>query len=131
MLSKSNNNSCAFMNIRFLIAVLLLCLLASFSQNAVYADDSASLSPSIMPAISPIITMENKEIQYELPYPGILPDNPLYFLKTFRDTIVLFLISEPWKKADFDLQQADKLVNASIYLSNEKQVNDTVISSTF
>jgi hypothetical protein len=29
-------------------------------------------------------------VQYDLPYTGILPDNPLYFLKALRDNIIGF-----------------------------------------
>src|SRR5438309_421306 len=49
-------------------------------------------------------------ISYQLPYPGMLPDNPLYFLKVIRDGVWSFLLSNPLKKADFDLLQADKRV---------------------
>ncbi|HSW96650.1 MAG TPA: hypothetical protein VLF89_02375 [Candidatus Saccharimonadales bacterium] len=88
------------------------------------------ISPSIPPTASPIITMENKQIQYDLPYPGLLPGNPLYSLKVLRDKIVEFFISDPVRKADYELLQADKRINASIYLSNEKPLHEDLISST-
>ncbi len=56
------------------------------------------------------------EINYELPYPGLLPDSPLYFLRVTRDRVVSFLISSPLKKAEFDLLQADKRLNAGLSL---------------
>lgn len=56
------------------------------------------------------------KVNYELPYPGLLPDSPLYFLRIIRDKTVSFLISDPKKKAEFDLLQADKRLNAGIYL---------------
>ncbi len=55
-------------------------------------------------------------IDYNLPYPGILPDNPFYIVKTVRDGIIRFFISDPLKKAEFDLLQADKRLNAGYYL---------------
>lgn len=64
-------------------------------------------------ALSPTPTAQ---INYELPYPGLLPDNPLYFLRIIRDKTVGFLISDPLKKTEFDLLQADKRLNAGIYL---------------
>lgn len=55
-------------------------------------------------------------VEYQLPYPGILPDNSLYFLKAFRDKVVGFLISDPLKKAEFNLLEADKRLNAGVYV---------------
>jgi len=55
--------------------------------------------------------------EYALPYPGILPDNPLYFLKTVRDRIMEWLIADPLRKIDFYVLQSDKNLNAGIMLS--------------
>jgi hypothetical protein len=57
-----------------------------------------------------------QQSEYVLPYPGLLPDNPLYFLKTARDNIIGYLISDPLKKAEFNLLQADKRLQAGVYL---------------
>lgn len=62
---------------------------------------------------------EESIVNYELPYPGLLPDSPLYFFRVARDRIVSFLISDPLKKAEFNLLQADKRMNAGIYLFNK------------
>lgn len=59
---------------------------------------------------------------YELPYPGLLPDSPLYFLRVTRDRVVGFLISDPLKKTEYNLLQADKRLNAGIYLFNKGKV---------
>jgi len=53
---------------------------------------------------------------YQLPYPGLLPDSPFYFLKMARDRIISLFISDPLKKAQFDILQADKRLNAGIFL---------------
>ena len=55
-------------------------------------------------------------VDYQLPYPGMLPDNPLYFLKVFRDNLTSFFINKPLDKAHFDLLQSDKDVEASYLL---------------
>jgi len=47
-------------------------------------------------------------VDYALPYPGILPDNPLFFLKRLRDLILIQLISNPVRKAEFHQLLADK-----------------------
>ncbi len=69
-------------------------------------------------------------LDYQLPYPGLLPDNPLYSLKTFRDKIISFLISDPAKKAEFNLLQADKRLNAGFYLFNKQQGKEQLVVST-
>lgn len=51
-------------------------------------------------------------INYELPYPGMLPDHPLYILKVIRDGIVKLLINEPIKRARFSLLSAEKRMYA-------------------
>lgn len=50
--------------------------------------------------------------EYPLPYPGILPGNPLYQVKMVRDRVFEILIVDPLKKADFYLLQADKRLAA-------------------
>lgn len=56
------------------------------------------------------------QVHYDLPYPGILPDNPFYFLKAIRDRISEFFLSNPQEKAQFDLQQANKRIEAAYML---------------
>lgn len=53
---------------------------------------------------------------YILPYPGILPDHPLYFLKKIRDSVIEMLIADQVRKSEFYLLQADKHLNAGIFL---------------
>lgn len=99
--------------------LILLILFFSFIcvPNLVYAETT---SPTPTP-----------KVDYQLPYPGILPDSPLYFLKAFRDRVIIFLISDPLKKADFDLVSADKHLNAGVYLiaeSGKQQLAASTIS---
>jgi hypothetical protein len=96
--------------IRLSILALLIFLLSFYSSSfkAYAITESLSATPSSTP-----------EVNYELPYPGLLPDSPLYFLRAIRDKIVGLLISNPLKKAEFNLLQADKRLNAGIYLFNK------------
>lgn len=64
---------------------------------------------------------ESRQINYQLPYPGILPDSPLYFFKVLRDKIEEFLISDPLKKAEFDLLSADKRLSMGTALFDKKE----------
>ena len=90
-----------------IVAFSLLIFLLSF--NISFAQE---LSPTPTP-----------QVNYELPYPGLLPDNPLYFLRVIRDKTAGFLISDPLKKAEFDLLQADKRLNAGVYLFNKGKIS--------
>ena len=56
---------------------------------------------------------EVKEADYYLPYPGILPDHPLYWLKMFRDKVLLFLTRKPVDRYERLLLYADKRVGAA------------------
>lgn len=102
---------------KFLLLTVIFFVLAYQSVNA--------------QEISPLPTQTPTPVPYELPYPGILPGNPLYGLKTIRDSVVGFFISKPLKKAEYDLLQADKNLQATTFLiqqnSDEKTVSATLI----
>ena len=49
---------------------------------------------------------------YYLPYPGILPDHPLYWAKMIRDLVQLILATTPLAKAEKELMYADKRLGA-------------------
>ena len=84
---------------------------------------------------TPILAQEEvsptpSPVQYQLPYPGILPDNTLYPLKTIRDRIIGILISDSLKKAEFNLLQADKRLSAgvSLFKKGKTDMAESVIS---
>ncbi len=70
------------------------------------------------PVASPTATIVKKD-EYLLPYPGILPDHPLYFLKGLRDRILEGLIVDPLRKAEFYILQADKRLNMGMFLEDQ------------
>lgn len=110
-----------------IIFILLAAVLTSFLSSPVFAQDSMmEATPQATPsvALSPTPT----PVDYQLPYPGILPTNPFYKLKTLRDRVIGFLISDPIKKVEFDLLQADKRLNAGVYLSQSSPKDETDIS---
>lgn len=47
-------------------------------------------------------------IDYNLPYPGILPNHPLYFLKNVRDEVLIFFTRSLLKNSRVRLLIADK-----------------------
>lgn len=60
----------------------------------------------------------SSNLDYPLPFPGILPGHPLYGLKMARDKIISLFITDPQKKAEFDLLMSDKRVNAAKTLAD-------------
>jgi hypothetical protein len=75
------------------------------------------------------LSTESAAIDYPLPYPGLLPDSPLYFFKKVRDSIARFFITDSFKKAEFDLLQSDKNINTVYFLSFRKNVGDKLFIS--
>lgn len=70
---------------------------------------------------SQTITITQSGVGYELPYPGILPDHPLYILKAIRDRLTDFLTRDYYKKSQLYLLYADKrLVMSSLLLKKGK-----------
>jgi hypothetical protein len=66
-----------------------------------------------------ITTLQQKVVDYQLPYPGLLPDNPLYFIKQIRDSFMLFMASDQLKKEEVKLQISDKNISAAIELTKK------------
>lgn len=79
--------------------------------------------------LTPIVNSP-QQVDYQMPYPGLLPDSPLYFLKAFRDKIISFLISDPLKRAQFDLLEADKRMSGSRYLFEQNKNKEELVIST-
>lgn len=102
--------------------VLLLFLFSVAASNAVFAQEQEVEGEAISPTPTPV--------KYDLPYPGLLPDSPLYFLKTARDRIINFLIADPLKKAEFYLLQADKRLQTGVYLIKKNQGKEDLAEST-
>lgn len=101
----------------------LILLLISFFPTIVHAQEA---TPSPTPTQQDLIDT----VDYTLPYPGLLPTNPLYPLKTFRDKVISLVIADPKKKSEFDLLQADKRLNAGVYLLKEGNKNEKLAVET-
>lgn len=72
--------------------------------------------------VSATIPAPPKNIEYQLPYPGILPDNPIYLLKRLRDAILDKLIVDPVRRIEFFVLQADKSLGMGLLLTEQKKV---------
>src|SRR5260370_21185893 len=100
--------------------ILFLLLLA-----AIFPSLALAQTPSTSDAMATSTPAANM-VEYNLPYPGLLPDNFLYPLKTFRDKIISFFISDPLKKASFDVLQSDKRIAAAQALEKEEKGKDSL-----
>ncbi len=108
----------------FKVVCLVLILVAILSLSTkTYAQELMMEEESISTD-----TPKVEKINYNMPYPGLLPGNPLYNLKVLRDKIVSTLISDSLKKASFDLLASDKRANAATFLF-DKNKNDIAIDT--
>lgn len=108
----------------FLVHVFIITSLVIATTSSVGAQNKLNQTEMATTAVSDESTGSAereategaKKSTYLLPYAGILPDHPLYFLKTVRDSIIDFLIADSLKKAEFTLLQADKSLSAGLAL---------------
>ena len=105
------------------IIILIVSFIFFFSVVASLAQETPKEDTTSTPS-------SVKTIDYALPYPGLLPDNPLYVLKAVRDRIIEVLISDPIKKANFELLQADKRLNEGVSLFNKGEKKYALAETT-
>ena len=95
--------------------ISILFITFAFAKTGVYAQDRVVQTDTPlgveMPA-TPSSETTPRRVNYELAYPGMLPDNPFYILKVIRDGIVKMLINDPFKRAKFSLLNSDKRIFA-------------------
>ncbi len=99
---------------KYVIIVLLSLFIFSSVTSVSYAQTITLSATDSAVATAPAI------VQYDFPYPGILPDHPLYFIKIVRDRVVGFLINDLVKKAEFNLLQSDKRISAAQMLFDKE-----------
>lgn len=92
---------------RFIVVIFILILLP---LSAYFVMESSGAT---------IDTTPQEKVVYNLPYPGILSDNPLYFIKIVRDRITEFLTRDNIKKAQLYLLYSDKRVAMSQALAKK------------
>jgi hypothetical protein len=92
------------------LLVLLLIVLCLASGQKIFAQAISTSTAAL-------------NVEYTLPWTGILPDSPLYFLKALRDNAYSLLITDPLKKSEYDLLMANKRLGAAAILVDEKKVD--------
>ncbi len=73
----------------------------------------------VLGASSSSVKTPQEKIAYNLPYPGLLPDSPLYLAKIVRDRITDFLTRDNLKKAELYLLYSDKRASMSLVLAHK------------
>lgn len=127
---------------QFIIAIAISLLICSIPSSVFSQQNKGEVSKPT-PHVSDISKSINEESttsavkkeksDYVLPYPGILPDHPLYFLKELRDKIIEALIVDPERKSEFYLLQSDKLLNSAVSLlekNNEDKTKEAIQRSS-
>lgn len=65
------------------------------------------------------INLTEKEVIYQLPYSGLLPDHPLYPLKQLRDTLLVITTRDNVKKAQLYLNLSNRMFSESLGLAQK------------
>lgn len=112
------------MNIQTFAVTTSLLASSFFLPASAYAATAVLPKPTIMMVKESTTTANataegmtvTTTVEYALPYPGILPDHPLYLLKNLRDQIFEWLIADPIRKTEFYTLQGDKRVNMAVFL---------------
>ena len=73
----------------------------------------------VLGASDSLIKTPQEKVAYNLPYPGLLPDSPLYLAKIVRDRITDFLTRDNLKKAELYLLYSDKRIVMSLLLARK------------
>ncbi|NTU46916.1 hypothetical protein HGA88_04800 [Candidatus Roizmanbacteria bacterium] len=60
-----------------------------------------------------------QKIVYELPYPGLTPDSPFYWMKSVRDMCTDFFTRDLLKKSELYLHLSDKRIAMAITLAKQ------------
>ncbi len=88
------------------VLVLVMSIFSSVARGA--SGESVANTPPVVVS----------KIEYYLPYPGILPDSPIYKVKMVRDRVVLWLTFGEQKKAEKELLYANKRIGAAVALAD-------------
>ncbi len=70
------------------------------------------------------------KVEYYLPYPGVLPDSPLYKLKAVRDRLLLMVTFDEARKVEKELLYADKRIGAAQALAEGGKIDLAVSTAT-
>lgn len=113
---------------RFGLLAVFIILLSLFSVTSTYGKGLAEDKSETEQGTATV----SAKIEYNLAFPGILPDHPLYKLKVLRNKISSILIGDPYKRTEFYLLQADKGILATAMLVDKNKIelaNETALKA--
>ncbi|MDP2638336.1 MAG: DUF5667 domain-containing protein [Candidatus Levybacteria bacterium] len=102
-----------------IIILLFIVLILPLFTNIINASETAQKENESLDMTSEKIIPV--KVKYDLAFPGLLPNHPLYKLKVLRDKISLALINDPRKKIDFYLLKTDKEILATAMLVDKNE----------
>jgi hypothetical protein len=96
-----------------IVFVIVLLSVSVLTQSIMAQSENQEVENS-----TPTGTSVSEELEYTLPYPGILLDHPLYVVKTFRDSIMRMFMNNPVKQIEFSLLQSDKFLSMALVFAD-------------
>ena len=110
------------------LKILLITLAVFFSALSPIFAQEKKLTPTPSPSV--VLASPTPPPNYILPFPGILPDHPLYILKIARDRIVIFLTRDPLEKIELKHHLADKrlIMGKTLVEKGKVELGATTIS---
>lgn len=96
-----------FAGVFLAISILVVSLFAATFRSVRAAPIKAT------PSASSVVSPTPSAVNYTMPYPGVLPDSPLWFLKAARDRVLLWLTFDSLAKSERLLLYADKRIEAA------------------
>lgn len=115
---------------RNLLSIGIFCLcVCVFGVVSIYAKNNDTV---VIPEQTSGIVAPAENLDYPLPYPGILIDHPLYIIKRIRDEIMRTFVKDPVKHVEFSLLQSDKYLSMAIIYADKRdwlRVKETVFMS--
>lgn len=103
MYNKTKWGTFLYMLFKKLTTFAFLILFGVFLVNPTYANSNLNLK------------------EHTLPYPGILPDNPLFLIKSLRDKVMLFSVRDFEKKVELYLALSNKHLSNAVTLINKNK----------
>lgn len=95
-------------------SIIGVCLFLTMVPSSVFAQELAAQT----------------ENSYQLPYPGVLPGQTLYPFKEIKESLQGFFIADPYQKAVFSLEQAEKYMQGAYLLFFAKEHSKENLTAT-
>lgn len=93
---------------------ILTILIASFVICTLHSVVRASETDTAL-------EIQSKDIDYDLPFAGLLPDSPFYMIKQARDHLYVFFTRDNIKKAELLLHLTDKKIGMAQQLADKSK----------